>query len=283
MMVEGPSLVDRITALMSGDELKLPVFSEVAMKLQRLIHSDQATIEEVERVIQSDQSLAAEVLRAANSSFFGGLTQTQTIRPALVRLGFSQVLQIVVLVTERAKYRMRSPLIAERAQELWWHSVATAMAAQWLARRMHHAKLAEEAFLGGLIHDIGKLAILTAFDRVLADKDTPAPSQALLQEIVETRHCSAGEVLLRAWKIPEVYVRVVAGHHSEAFDPNDTLLVLVRLGNLAARRIGLSLSPDPSMVLAATAEAAALGATEVTLAELEVILEDAIASLSAGP
>ena len=278
MPAANESLVDWLQGVVGSGSLRLPVFSDVALEVQRVGRDGTAGLDEVERVIQRDQTLVAEVLRAANSSFFGGLTQAQTVRAALVRLGLEQVSRIVFFVTEEAKYRLKNPHLAELAQMLWWHSAATAMAGQWLAHKLHRKTLTEEVFLGGLVHDIGKLAILTALDE-LATKDGELPSRPLIDEVLTTMHERVGETLLTGWKIPDVYVRIARSHHDEALDPNDTALVLVRLADQAARKTGVSLTPDASLLLSATPEAHAMGASEVMLAELEIVLEDGVESL----
>ncbi len=67
-------------------------------------------------------------------------------------------------------------------------------------------------------------------------------------------------------------------HHTEEIDPENTPLLIVRLANEACHRLGIGIAHDPSIVLSATAEAHQLGATEVVLAELEITLEDSVAT-----
>jgi len=76
---------------------------------------------------------------------------------------------------------------------------------------------------------------------------------------------------------PGTYCDVARDHHKEDYDPNNTVLTMVRLVNLACHKLGIGLQHDPSLVLAATAEAQTLETSELLLAELEIMLEDAIA------
>lgn len=275
------SLVSRLHEYVAREELRLPVFSEVAMRVQRLAGAERWEMREVEAAIQSDPSLAAEVLRAANSAFFGGLSAIRSIRAAVVRLGLPQVARIVFLVTEPAKYRLADPHLGGMAKALWRHSAATAMAAQWLARRLNFPAHEEEAFLGGLVHDIGELAILAALDEMKGEGDL-AISDELLLEVLETSHAELGLELLTHWSLPEVYRRIVRDHHADTTEGVDVPLNVVRLADQAARKVGFHHRPDPSLVLAATHDAHALGAGEVLLAELEIALEDAVTTLVGG-
>ena len=89
-------------------------------------------------------------------------------------------------------------------------------------------------------------------------------------------HTSLGYNLLKSWNIPEVYCRIARDHHSEEYDPNDTSLILVRLANEACAKMAVGLRQEQGIVLAATPEAVSLKASDIMLAELEVMLEDHI-------
>ncbi|MEM9177535.1 MAG: histidine kinase, partial [Myxococcota bacterium] len=86
---------------------------------------------------------------------------------------------------------------------------------------------------------------------------------------------------LRRWEIPEEYTRVVQQHHDDAFDESDLLLLVVRLVDQACNKVGVGIRPQPDLNLPTTAEAQALRVPELTLAELEVQIED-LASEAAG-
>ena len=92
--------------------------------------------EEVERLILSDQVLVAEVLRAANSPFFGGLSMVHTVRTAIVRLGLKQVAQLALMASHRSTYEAKDPILRNMIRVLWGHASATALAANWLVRRL---------------------------------------------------------------------------------------------------------------------------------------------------
>jgi putative nucleotidyltransferase with HDIG domain len=274
-------LVERLHEYVAGDALRLPVFSEIALRLQRLAREEHWEMREVEAAIQSDQVLVAEVLRAANSAFFGGLSPIQSIRGAVVRLGLPQVARLVLLVSEASKYDLLDRELRALAHELWRHAAAVAMAAGWLARRLNYGTHEEDAFIGGLLHDVGKLAILAGLDEIGRKERLPLSGE-LTREVLATTHAEVGVRLLTHWSLPDVYRRIVRDHHAETFDAGDVPLCLVRLANQATRKIGFHLHPEPTLVLAATPEAHALRAGEVLLAELEVALEDAAPVVTRG-
>jgi HD-like signal output (HDOD) protein len=79
------------------------------------------------------------------------------------------------------------------------------------------------------------------------------------------------------WDLPEQYASVARDHHESAFDEADLLLVVTRLLDAASKKLGIGQTEDPDIVLAATPEAQVLGLKDIKLAQLEVMLEDAVA------
>jgi putative nucleotidyltransferase with HDIG domain len=256
--------------------LELPAINPMASRLQAMAADDDFDIKEVENLILTDQVLAAEVLRAANSAFFGGLAPIGTIRAAVIRLSVQQVARLIYLVSERSKYSARDAQVHRRLQNLWRHSSAVAKGSHWLARRLNFKNLEDTVFLGGLLHDVGQLVILRALDEIKLKEDSPFDvSSNLVQEVLMSAHTGLGYELLKDWNIPETYCLIARDHHGEEYDASDFALGIVRLANMTASRLGLSLHPDPSLVLGDLPEAHSLGANEILLAELEIMLEDA--------
>ena len=282
-MSEKVSLLDRIKNLIDSGTLALPVFNEAASKLQSLNASDDVGAADVERLILGDQVLVAEVLRAANSPFFGGLAEINTVRSAIVRLGLRQVCQLALLASHRSEYDARDASLRQMMQQLWSHATATAMAAGWLARRLGFGnQLESESFLGGLLHDVGKLVVLRALDEIKHAGNAPYDlSPPLVAEILASAHPSLGYSFLKRWDIPEIYCEIARNHHSKDFDHSKIPLVAVRLANNAGAKMGISLEPNPSLILSALPEAQCLNANDILLAELEIMMEDCLSPAGA--
>jgi HD-like signal output (HDOD) protein len=276
------TLLDQTLELIDSGNLELPVFDKAAGRLQALCSSDDVDAEEVEQLILSDQVFVAEILRAANSPFFGGLSPIHTIRSAIVRLGLWQVAHLALMASHCTKFEAKDPTLRQMMHQLRGHATATALAAGWITRKLGHGKQHEsEAFLGGLLHDIGKLAVLRAIDQIKLTGNAPSDVSApLIDEILDMAHPLLGANLLKRWDVPELYCEIARDHDLNEFDPTKTALVAVRLANNAAAKMGLSLQPNPSIVLSVLPEALSLNATEILIAELEIMLED---TLSPGP
>lgn len=268
-------LIELIKEHLQGDLQGLPVFNSVAVKLQQMLVRRDFKMEEVIEMISEDQSLASQVLRVANSSYYAGLSSIATIKDAIVRLGAQEVANMVMMASQYELYRSENEFLNSSMQKLWIHSLACATGAKWLAKKASYTNLATESFMGGLLHDIGQLALLKVLDDIHRNKETKAAfSETLINEILERMHEEVGYNLLKSWSLPEAYCSIAINHHREDFDGNDILLVIVRLSDMACKKVGKSLNPDASLSLVSSPEVQFLGLKEMALAELEIIIED---------
>jgi HD-like signal output (HDOD) protein len=271
------SLLEQINTFVAGENFRLPVFNETALRLQQIARDDNYDIREIERVILCDQVLTSEVLRTANSPFFGGLTVISTINDAVVRLGSQQVADIVMLACEQSRYRADDPELKAIVRKLWSHAVACGMGSQWLARKLDFTDVINEAFIGGLLHDIGKLYLLLVLDAIKAstDGDIDFPRD-LVMELLDTVHAEKGYMILKEWNLPHVYCNIAQNHHVDECDSSDIPLLLVRLADQTCVKLGIGPRYDPSIILAEAQEAHNLGAKDLLLAQLQIMLEDTL-------
>jgi len=273
------SLQDMIIQALITDTLQLPAFPAVAMKLQKALHDGNVRVADLEKMIIGDQALASQILRVANSSFYKGLQRINTIQKAIIRLGIRKVAMLAMAVSQRSLYLTRSPLLSHYMEKLWQHAFASALSSQWLAYHSGCKQQADDAFMAGLLHNIGQLAILRVIDELSATKQlTGAQMQKnLVEELLDSNmHNAQGYVLMKRWNLPNEYCVVVRDHHKEPYDSDNMLLVIVRLADQACERLGIGLHADPNIALAALPEAHTLGLGEIALAEVEILLEDSV-------
>jgi len=274
-MSQQESFIEIIDKQLVSSNARLPVFNATALRIQQEIAKAEPGIRLIEKLIISDQSLTAKVLSVSNSSFYKGLNQIATVRNAIVRLGINEISNIVMLVTHENNFRSKDPFVQVIMRTLWRHSLACAMGSNWLAKKCGLNGMAHEAFFAGLLHDVGKLFILTVIDDLKHSNDIDIqPSDALLVEAMNSLHANHGFLLMGHWNLPEKYCNIVRDHHKEKFNQKDMLQILVRLANKTCLKLGIGMVEDPALVLAATSEAELLHISEVDLAQLEIMLED---------
>lgn len=269
------SFLDIIQQHIGDEKTILPVFNVTAKSILEKIDTKEPDLEGIEKLISRDPSLTAQVLRSANSSFYKGLLEVATIRNAVIRLGTGEISNIVLRLLQPETLAIEDPFSRELMAKLWQHAIGCAIGSHWLAKEYGFETLAQEAFIAGLLHDIGKLLLIAVVENLRrSGRDDLRPSNLVLNEVMEAFHAEHGYLLLKSWDLPESYCRVVREHHAEEVNPNDTLLIIVRLINLVCNKLGIGIIEDPTIILAATQEASMLGLSEIFLARLEITLED---------
>lgn len=282
MTANNHSLYDLIVQFVDSNEVKLPVFNPVALRLQQALQNEATQIADIERMIVEDQTLASQILRVANAAFYKGLQQITTIRKAIIRLGIEQVAHLALVVALQQLYRKPSNRFLDYQSKLWLHAFVSAIGCKWIAERSGYRSEAESAFMAGLLHNIGQLALL----KIIEDLDGSGSigfdlSASLIVEILNSdMHTDQGYLLAKQWNLPDNYCVVVRDHHREPCGPNNNLLVFVRLIDQACDKVGIGLHHDPHIALAATVEGQTLGLGEIPMAELEILLEDSAAMAS---
>ena len=276
-MSENLSIVDLIKEQLGSGSISIPVFHAVAIRLQQVLARPNFSVEEVERLICADTGLVSQVLRVANSPYYSGLSRVGTIREAIVRLGSREVAGIAMLATQQDQYRSGDARYNSIMQTLWKHAFCCAAGSKWLALKSGYDMLAQEAFMAGLLHDIGKLFLLKVMEEVSQAKQLQSgATPAIVSEVLSSMHVEQGHLLMQQWHMPESYCEVVAGHHADQWYHGNALLAMVRLADQTCRRLGIGMNADPNLLLFASTEAQALGLKEIALAELEIVVEDAL-------
>lgn len=276
--------VEVIKEQLNSETLNLPMFHPIALKLQAVLSVKDFTIEQVVALIIKDQSLTSQILKLANSALFSGLTKVTTITEAVIRLGAREIASIAMLASQQESYNgFTNPELKSCSQVLWKHAIGSAIGTRWLSEKTGYKQLAQEAFIAGLLHDIGSLLILKVLEGIVtATPDGKPMSRELTTEIMSAMHTDSGYALMQKWNLPEIYCTVVRDHHKEQSDTSNVLLSLVRLVDSTCRKIGIGSPPEPNLMLAATFEAQGMGIKEILLAELEIMIEDAMEMVSAA-
>jgi HD-like signal output (HDOD) protein len=264
-----------IRRLLTTQPVELPVFHPIALRLQQLLETPDFTVDAAIALAGEDPSLAGQILKMANSTVYMGRVRVETIKDAVIRLGAQQVANIAMAASQAGLHVSDNRVLNGFMQSLWLHSHACAVGSRWLARNAGYPQYADQAYLAGLLHDVGKLYLLKALERLnKMGVAQAALEEELLLEIFAELHVEQGCRLMQHWNMPEIYGNVVARHHDEEFDSGDTILTLVRLVNKAAKVKGIDLVKEPDLDLQAQPETALLQISQDELDDLYEVLDD---------
>lgn len=273
-MIADTSLVDLINEKLASGNVELPVFDVVARRVYDTVQKDDYTAEQMCTLLEQDPALTSDVLRMANSSFYKGLGEVTQLQDAVVRLGAKHIASMAMAVSQKRIYSASHPRYKKRLLKLWGHASATAFGCRWLARKAGYLDIADQAFVAGLLHDVGKVSLLRIVEDLENESDALEFSDPVIDMTLRELYCSHGADLLAQWNIPELFQNVVRNQADDEPDESNVTLLLVRLVDMACARENLSDFPDPSICLETSREAQALGLGEIQLAELQVVLED---------
>jgi HD-like signal output (HDOD) protein len=197
----------------------IPTLPTVLERITHLLQNPQTSADEIGRAITTDQSLASKVLKLVNSAFYGFPGRISTITHAVVILGFSTIKNIVLTASILDVFRKADETIEGfDMEEFWRHSIACGAAAQALARIVDNSRR-EECFLGGLLHDLGKIIMCQYLPREFASIVNRIQTHDILFHDAEnylygSSHQEVGGLLTENWNLPKTLQLVVKYHHA---------------------------------------------------------------------
>lgn len=219
---------------------RLPSLPAVVLKVLQSFEDEDPDVNALVDDIARDVALAALVLRLANSPFYGLQTRVATLNDAVTVLGFRNV-RAAVLGIAAAHSLGPAALPGFDLHAFWQHGAAVALASRVFARELGHPP--EIAFVAGLLHDIGVIALLTVYPREMAEVSAYRARQECLyreaeRDVIAVDHTMVGEALLRHWRFPEQITQAVLGHHV----PDDIggLADIVHISDALVHAIGLA-------------------------------------------
>lgn len=221
---------------------KLPSLPKVVMELLASLDRDDVNIDALVKKIAKDQALAAKTLRLANSSFYGMARQVATIQDAVIILGFRTVRSLATTAALMGALTANAPGHFN-AVPFWRHSIAVAICARELTS--HLPLNPEQAYTAGLLHDIGRLALVTQFpshyEATLAYRDEHDCNLLEAEQVMlGLDHAAVGQALTQHWQFPEELQQAVAGHHAPLVGGKQTLSLVVRAADVIAHALDLS-------------------------------------------
>jgi len=222
------------------DHKELSSLPQTLSEVLRVVRDDNASTKDLAEVLSRDPALTAKVLRIVNSPFYGAGREITTMTQAVMTLGMRAV-SALALSTSIYDLSGKWQVAVDR-RRFWRHSLEVAMAARMIARESGYA-YPEEAFICGLLHDIGILILEKSFpekfQRIWKQAEAGESIAELEERIWGTNHARVGQFLLEQWGVPSVICEAVGRHHSQILtqssDPELRPAQIVALANLVSR------------------------------------------------
>lgn len=222
-----------LDGFLARPNLELPRPPAVALEVLELSRKPTARIEDIAKVLEREPLLAGRVLKLANSALYGGTTACVTLKQALIRMGLAIVRDVVMEAAMHLTVIHAEGLNAT-LESIRRHSSAVAWVSRFVARNTSID--AENAFLLGLLHDLGlSIALMGVADFQRAKKQ-PAKLDAISWLAAEAVHERYTEEVLRTWGLPPMLTLVLGHHHALKLQgrPHPQVAVLIVAEQLAA-------------------------------------------------
>lgn len=196
---------------------KLATLPSVAQSILDLVNSPKSNAKDLEKVINTDQVLTSRILKTANSAFYGFQKEVATVKLAVVILGFDTIKGLALSCSIIENIKLNDEFTHFNLRSFWEHSISTAVIAQSISKILGH-NVSGEAFVAGLLHDIGMLILAEEFPELLNTVMEEVEQNGTELSIAEIKHlgCTHHEVgywLMNKWNFPESLKNAILHHH----------------------------------------------------------------------
>ncbi len=228
----------------------LTPLKSVATKAIQLAEDERSAAMDLATVISSDQALTAKLLKLSNSAYYGYARRISNVREAVILLGMRTVRSVAISSAIIDAFQVPELARGGFDQDLFWaHSVAVGLVAELIARETRIAR-PEDAFTAGVLHDVGKLAMMLAEPEMFGEVVDLVNSEGMKYReaewaVFEIGHEHVGSRLAQRWKFPETLVSSIREHHpAKGVHSISGMGDLVAAADLACNREGLACGFD---------------------------------------
>jgi len=232
---------------------QLPSLPQVLLRILRELNTESLQVSELSDCISQDAALTLKVLAVANSVTYRRQKQIISIEQGINMLGFKMVKTITISASMQQFLSSLSGIVPLNFDRFWQHSLTTAFLSRMLAQAVGYPNI-EEAYIAGLLHDVGKLVLLVTRANLYkelflryAEDDSHVEEEAQLLGIT---HCEVGAMLAQHWKLEPLVVDAIRHHHDPVHNVRNAseLVKIVLLAN-ALSEVGMDADHHPSIAV----------------------------------
>lgn len=200
----------------------LPTPPTVFAQVNKVINNPNTSAYQIGAIIAEDPALSAKILKLTNSAFYGLSRTVTSVKQAIVILGLDVVKSLVLSASVFETFSKRNSIDKVFLDQFWRHSLLVAFMSRIISRTKNFPSFleAEESFSAGLLHDIGKLVILThlpdEFAKIKAARlNSPNSATSFIEEqVLGFDHAAVGSYLCQKWNLPEHLTQSIHYHHT---------------------------------------------------------------------
>ena len=227
---EVSALIDRISREIKEGNVPLPVMPDIVTRVFEVTSNPNSSARDMAKLVMSDHTLTARIMEVSNSAYFSCGEKITSLHHAVARLGFRTISNLVMVVVMESQF-LGNGRYRAMEEKLWQHSLLTAFIAKHVAEEIRMD--GEEAYLVGLIHDIGKSILLSMVDNALKRTKgrTPPPERAVTK-FLDRFHTYVGFLAAGEWNMSERICEAICFHHDFRLSKRHSdLTALTQLGN----------------------------------------------------
>jgi putative nucleotidyltransferase with HDIG domain len=254
---------------------ELPTIPSVFLVVNKMLSDPHTSAIDVGQAVSNDQVIASKILKLANSAFYGFAGRVNTVPHAIAVLGFNATKNVVLTTGVLSTLNLKAPIKGFNLEAFWKHSSAVGAIARLVAEEFY-AQKKEEAFVAGLLHDIGKLILAICAPEDFAHCINLATSKGCLfleaeKEALGVCHTDIAAWINGRWNLPKEIAAVMINHHKSINILNEhaRLIAVVKLADVLARGLQLGHPCDYSMPILETSIFSLL---KITPRKLDTIL-----------
>ncbi len=238
-----------------GHEARMTSFSSIYCRLKRVIDSPLSSAKEVAEVISKDTALTARLLRLVNSPFYGFNNKIDSIQRAVSVIGTNELTTLAIGISAIKTFDTIPGDLANM-KTFWFHSIACGALASQLTETSPATReiKSETAFVGGMLHEIGRLIMFknlpqASIDAILFSRSNRIPINEAEQTIFGYDHAMIASALLQEWHLPATLADAIQFQYTPTLSSSPELASILNVANVMAMAIGC---PPPGVVIMPT-------------------------------
>ncbi len=222
----------------------LPTPPIVFHQIQKVINDPNVNAVQIASILAEDPAMSVKVLRLTNSTFYGLAREVESVRQAVVVIGFEAIKNLVLSASVLDMFKGKNT-DQEYQEKFWRHSLSTAFCSRILAGRLASRGMVDSdaAFSAGLLHDVGKLVISCfleeEYDQYKKERreNTESPDFVIEENVLGYNHAQIGGFLGRQWKIPSKLINAITYHHHPQLSDSDSpIAFIVHLADYTSKK-----------------------------------------------